>query len=149
MDRAIFKDGIIVYSCIGSNSISSFMTNFVLAIINSWGGEGDMADTNTESEEIDKSRKFVNSNLEQKEVLLILNDLDEVLESDEANFLIELELLLGTHPHLKVLTTSRARLNTSRYTPCKPYQLGELSPESSCLLLKLQASRKFDNKEVM
>ena len=64
MDRAIFKDGIVVYSCIGSNSIHSFMTNFVLAIINSWGGEGDIAEAEQESEEVDKARKFVNSSLE-------------------------------------------------------------------------------------
>jgi len=42
MDRRVFSDGIIFYSCDGANTIHNFMNNFMLAIINAWGGEGEM-----------------------------------------------------------------------------------------------------------
>ncbi|CAI2368691.1 unnamed protein product [Moneuplotes crassus] len=163
-DRHKFSDGIIYVGLRECKSAHEFMTRLYLTIrqscslqdvqkydLNSF--DRDLTTTRklkatlTEAQE-GKYRNFILNILKHREVLLILDNVEDPLDSDYSAFISELESIIDNCNILRVLVTSRQTLNRLSFHHEKPYNLFELSQESALKLLISKAPRDIKRQEI-
>ena len=97
---------------------------------------------------LEKVRQYILSNINEKEVLIVIDGCEYPLEDDGQQFVKELDGILDQCPNLKLLLTSRKYVNKLEHIDETPYHLYALSPQASIKLLLEKAPREIKNKEI-
>jgi len=75
------------------------------------------------NENMFKYRHFIHKMLANKEVLVVLDNVEDPLEDDNDHFVAELESLIDSCFKLRLLVTSRRTINKLSHNNEKPYTL--------------------------
>jgi len=135
MERGTFNDGIIYISTIEVKSTDKFITQLYMDAKCKDG--------------IEKNRvERILSALENKEVLLIIDNAEDLLNHDRFKFLSLIHTLLSKLPKLKTLITSRTHLGSLPDLTEKVYNLLPLDSKNSVLLLERRAPRQISSGEI-
>eukprot|EP01022_Parablepharisma_sp_SALTPOND_P007336 TRINITY_DN12_c0_g2_i1.p1 TRINITY_DN12_c0_g2~~TRINITY_DN12_c0_g2_i1.p1 ORF type:complete len:1381 (-),score=162.30 TRINITY_DN12_c0_g2_i1:17440-21582(-) len=135
LERGTFRDGIIYISARGVESTDALVTQLYIASKSS---------TDTVK---DKLAQIVNA-LQDKNVLLIVDNAEDPVNKDKAQFLNTTHALLSQLPSLKILITSRTHLGSLPDLTEKVYNLLPLDSKSAILLLEKRAPRQISSSEV-
>ncbi|CAI2359291.1 unnamed protein product [Moneuplotes crassus] len=143
--RHKFRDGIIYVGLRGCESSQMFLANLSLIIRTEIQLENDykkMKDSEVED------RALVHSFLRDKQILLILDNCEDPIDSDEVNFTKEIESILDECSESKFLLTSRTALELRSHHKEMQFPLESLSNEASVRCLFEKAPRKISPNEI-
>ena len=87
--------------------------------------------------------------LNNKEILLILDNCDDPLENDNEHFTKHLAKIVESWIKLKILLSSRRPINKLVFNHEKVFNLYQLSKESALKLLIVKSPRALNNKEII
>ncbi|CAI2386420.1 unnamed protein product [Moneuplotes crassus] len=162
-DRHRMEDGIIYLPLRGVHSISTLTTNLLNIIEECIDDEKEderiyskqlsiNSNTSNDEEDIDPDgkakSKIIAKCLKDKEVLIIFDGCEYLLDEDPSKFKKALNNLLFKCPDVKILSTSRKSIGTVRhFTECS-MNLGPLEPQYSIRLLIDSVSRKIETSEI-
>eukprot|EP01022_Parablepharisma_sp_SALTPOND_P016261 TRINITY_DN2357_c0_g1_i1.p1 TRINITY_DN2357_c0_g1~~TRINITY_DN2357_c0_g1_i1.p1 ORF type:complete len:1061 (+),score=50.48 TRINITY_DN2357_c0_g1_i1:298-3480(+) len=141
LERGIFTDGVIYVSARGLESTDAVVNEIFLA--SCLNVSGHVSGISTED---DKLPLIVDS-LYGKEVLLVLDNVEDPLNKDKARLLNAIHYLFTKLPKLKIVTTSRVALGPLPDYGEKIYSLYPLDPQSAVLLLEKRAPRPIMEQE--
>lgn len=135
MERSVFRDGIIYLAAKGIKSEDALETQLSIA---------------TKCTFDPRKTRLGNilSTLEEKEVLIIIDNAENVINNDRDRFLGLIHRILGDLPKVKALITSRTHLRSVSDLTEKVYNLLPLDPKSAVHLLERRSPRQIDPDEV-
>jgi len=139
MERKTFSDGIIYISARGVESSDAFITQLHVAIKSA----SDTVSVQTK----DKLAQILAA-LQSKHVLLIIDNAEDPLNKDKAQFVNLIHTILDQLPLMKILVTSRMHLGSLSDLTEKVFNLAPLDPRSSVLLLEKRAPRLIKSSEI-
>ena len=88
-----------------------------------------------ENEDLNVILSFISHVFHSKELLIVLDNIEDILDEDHELFSQTLNQILIKCPILKVLCTSRKYINKLENIQEKPYHLSSLSSQNSIKLL--------------
>lgn len=135
MERGTFSDGIIFISARGMQSTSVLLAQLLVSA---------KCAPCTPKAKVES----VLAALEEKEVLLVIDNAEDTLNKDKFKFLNMIQTLLNKLPRLKILVTSRTHLGSLPDLTEKVYNLLPLDSNSSVLLLERRAPRHISTGEI-
>eukprot|EP00826_Nyctotherus_ovalis_P058231 TRINITY_DN798_c0_g1_i2.p1 TRINITY_DN798_c0_g1~~TRINITY_DN798_c0_g1_i2.p1 ORF type:complete len:1311 (-),score=269.74 TRINITY_DN798_c0_g1_i2:1305-5237(-) len=135
MERRTFSDGVIFISARGIESTNVLLTQLLIS--------AKCAPCTPKS----KTESILVA-LEDKEILLIIDNAEDTLNKDKFKFLNMIQTLLNKLPKLKILVTSRTHLGSLPDLTEKVYNLLPLDSNSSVLLLERRAPRQISTGEI-
>ncbi|CAI2377825.1 unnamed protein product [Moneuplotes crassus] len=143
--RQRFRDGIIYVGLRGCESSQMFLAN--LSLIIRTEAETEIEENKTNDSDIE-DRMLVHHFLKNKQILIILDNCEDPIGSDEINFTSEIEKILDECSEVKFLLTSRKALELKSNTKEMQFPLQSLTSEESLLCLLEKAPRKILEEEM-
>ena len=101
-----------------------------------------------ESQEEQYSRNFILRHLKDKNLLLILCNIEDYFNQNQNDMVKEFNEILESCHNLKVLITSQQRISNIEHWNEYPYILQPLSEEASVELLLDLCPRQIENNEI-
>ena len=90
----------------------------------------------------------INEFLANKQVLFVMDNIDDCLKNNEDDLKTLLTNLLDKNQGLKILATSRQKINNLGEITEKVFELKELDSSYSIQLLEKKAGRKIEKDEI-
>jgi len=139
LERSTPSDGIIYVSARGLESTDSVIDEIYLA--------SKPKETKSALSVGDKKLPLILNLLTHKEILLVLDNVEDTLNRDRMRLLNLFHHLLTKLPKLRIITTSQIALGPLRDYGEKIYNLYPLDPQSAVLLLEKRVPREIKEEE--